>query len=823
MAYVLLLLLFDMTQDISVALRVLRKRPGASAVVVLTLALGIAVNATFFTFFNGMILHPLPFEDPDGLVYLSESQPKLGKSRQEISVPNLRDWQAESNVFEAIAPYANRSFNLHTEEDPERVRGTRISSTLFPLLGIGPALGRNFTDEDDRLGAAEVALISHTMWQRRFDAAPSVLGRTIHLNERVHEVVGVMPAGFRFENFSEVWTPLRLDPKATARDNRWLTAIARLRPGVIAEIAQVEMGLIGEPLEARYPETNTGWNVRVRPLRDAWLPPVTQLSSYIQQAAVFFVLLIVCANVANLMLAQTTARRQETALRAALGAGRARLVRQFLTESTILALTAGVVGTILALWGVVWIKELVLVPIPYWLHFELDAATLAYSLIVTLSAGLAFGLMPALRGTSIDLYDALKAGGSGRIDDGASGSRLRSLLVVSQFAMSLVLLVGALLMVKSIVRIQNVDVGYETERVFTLRLSVTGESYQESGRRAQFLNEALERISTLNTVEAVGGVNYLPSSRSGYQRVHLEAEGQVAERGEERFATYHTITEGYLRSLEIPLTDGRDFTPEEIAGGRDVAILGASLAEQLWPTENAAKAEQAIGRRIRLVREGESPWLRVVGVVRDVEPAYQFAGLDSWPETQLDVPYGQDPAPMVSLAVRTKTDPALAAPVVREALLTADSSVPVFDVLTMKRLLDVVQWVPILWSQQFSLFAGVAWVIAAMGVYAVTAYSVSRRNREMGIRIALGAGPIEILGLVVRQGMVLGVIGVAVGLAGAIPLTQLLSSLLYEVSASDPTVFVGVTVMLILVAALASYIPARRAASVDPAVVLRAE
>ncbi len=638
MAYVLLLLWSDMTQDISVAFRVLRKRPGASAVVILTLALGIAVNATFFTFFNGMILHPLPFEDPEGLVYLSESQPKLGKSRQEISRPNLRDWQEESSVFAAIAPYANRSFNLHTEEDPERVRGTKISSSLFPLLGVGPVLGRNFTEEDDRPGAAEVALISHTMWQRRFDAAPAVLGRTVHLDERVHEVVGVMPPEFRFENFSEVWTPLRLDTRDTARDNRWLTAIARLTPGVTAEKAQVEMGLIGERLEARYPETNVGWNVRVRPLRDAWLPPVTQLSSYIQQAAVFFVLLIVCANVANLMLAQATARRQETALRAALGAGRARLVRQFLTESTILAIIAGVLGTILALWGVVWVKELVLVPIPYWLHFELDAATLAYSLIVTLSAGLAFGLVPALRGTSIDLYDALKSGGSGRTEDGTRGSRLRSLLVVSQFAMSLVLLVGALLMVKSIVRIQNVDVGYETERVLTLRMSLTGESYREAGRRSRFLNDALERISGINTVEAVGGVNYLPSSRNGYERVHLEAEGQVRERGEERFATYHSITEGYLESLEIRLSAGRDFTPEEIAGGRDVAILGASLAEQLWPTE---KAGQAIGRRIRLVREGESPWLRVVGVVRDVEPAYQFAGLDSWPETQLYVPYGR--------------------------------------------------------------------------------------------------------------------------------------------------------------------------------------
>jgi putative ABC transport system permease protein len=366
-------------------------------VVILTLALGIGVNATFFTFFNGMILHPLPFEDPGRLVYLSESQPKLGKSRQEISTSNLRDWQDESRVFEAIAPYVNRSYNLHTEENPERVQGTSVSSSLFPLLGIEPILGRNFTKEEDRPGGAEVALIGYTIWQRRFAADPNVLGRTIHLNDRVHEVVGVMPPGFRFENFSEVWTPLGLDPRDTDRDNRWLTAIARLRSGSTVEEAQAEMTLIGERLEARYPETNKGWSVRVRALRDAWLPPVTQLSSYIQQAAVFFVLLIVCANVANLMLAQATTRRQETALRAALGAGRMRLVRQFLTESTILASAAGFAGTILALWGVVWVKELVLVPIPYWLHFQLDASTLAYALVITLTAGLVFGLVPALR------------------------------------------------------------------------------------------------------------------------------------------------------------------------------------------------------------------------------------------------------------------------------------------------------------------------------------------------------------------------------------------------------------------------------------------
>jgi putative ABC transport system permease protein len=318
-------------------------------------------------------------------------------------------------------------------------------------------------------------------------------------------------------------------------------------------------------------------------------------------------------------------------------------------------------------------------------------------------------------------------------------------------------------------------------------------------------------------VEAVGAVNFLPSSRNGYQMAYLEPEGQVTEPGEERFATYHTITEDYLGTLEIPLTEGRTFTAQEISEGGNIVMLGASLADQLWP------GEAAIGRRLRLVRGEAGPWLSVVGVVRDVEPAYQFAGLDTWPKTQLYVPYGQDPAPMVSLAVRTESDPAQAVPAVREALRGADPSVPVFDVFTMDRLLDVVQWVPILWSQQFSLFAGIALVIAALGVYGVTAYSVSRRNREMGIRIALGAGPKEILGLVLRQGLLLGAIGVALGLAGGIPLTQFMTSMLYEVSATDPTIFVGVTLILALVAALASYVPARRAASVDPVDVLRSE
>jgi putative ABC transport system permease protein len=803
-------------QDIGFAVRVIRKRPGASAVIVLTLALGISVNTTFFTFFNGMILHPLPFEDPERLVSIRESQPKLGKSRQPISAPNFRDWQEENHVFEGMEPFVDRNFNLHTEDNPERVQGTSVSHTLFPLLGIEPILGRNFRQEEDRPGGPRVALISHAVWQKRFESDPAVVGKTILLDDRVHEVVGVMPPGFRFQNFSEVWTPLALDPNDGQRDRRWLAAIARLAPEVTVGQAQAEMTLIGERLEARYPESNTGWNVRVRALRDAWLPPVTQFSSYAQQAAVFFVLLIVCANVANLMLAQASARRQESALRAALGAGRMRLVRQFLTESTILALAAGVVGTILALWGIEWVKSIVLVPIPYWLHFELDQTALVFSLGIALAAGILFGLVPALRGSGGELNDALKAGG-GRSGDASSGNRLRNLLVVSQFAMSLILLVGALLMIKSFVKLQEVDVGYNTDQVLTMRLSLTGETYRGEGRRLQFLNEAVTRVTGLAGVEAAGVVNYLPASRGGYEVAYFEVEGRVSPPGEERSASYHTISTTYLETLEISVITGRAFTPNEVIRGGEVVLLSEGLAEELWP------GQDPLGQRIRIVEGEPGSWLTVVGIVSDVAPAYQIAGLDDWPKEQLYVPYGRDPEPMVMLAVRTSSHPGQVTPAVREQLRALDPTVPVFDIFTMGRLLDVIQWVPRLWTQQFSLFAAIALFIAAMGVYGVTAYSVSRRTREMGIRIALGAQPREILGLVIRQALVLGIVGVVVGLAGALPMSRLLSRLLYGVSANDPVVFGGVALLLAVVSVLSGYWPARRAARVDPVVALRTE
>lgn len=805
-----------LAQDLGYAFRVIRSRPVPSTVIVLTLALGIGINTMFFSSFYSMILRPMPFEKPEQLVELSEAQPKLGMNQESISPRNLQDWQQENRVFEAIAPFVTLNFNVYALDNPERVGGARISASLFPLLGIQPILGRNFTAQEDRFGGPPVVLLGHSVWERRFKSDPHVVGQTLYVDDRLHEVVGVMPPGFAFQNFSEIWTPLALDPNDDQRDHRWLQAVARLRPGITVDSAQTAMTLIGKRLELRYPASNTGWNVRVLPLRDAWLPSSAQLGAVAQQSSVTFVLLMVCANVANLMMALATSRRHEIALRFALGAGRARLIRQFLTESTVLAVLGGALGTVLAVYGLDWMKSLVLVPIPYWMRLEIDGPVLIFSLGITVLTGLLFGILPALRGSGFNLADALKAGG-GRSGELSGSAGLRNLLVVGQFALSLILVVGTLLMVKSLLRLQKVDVGYNTRSVLTMRLSLSGDSYRDPQRRMNFVNEAARRIAGIANIEAVGAVNHLPASRSGFDRVSFEIEGEVRQIGEQRFASYHTITAAYLQALEIPLAQGRTFTEEEVRDGRDVALVNRFLARELWP------GMDPLGRRIRLSRGKTGPWLRVVGIVNDVEPAYQIGGVDRWPKTQIYVPYGWDPAPMITLVARSRSDPSLAAMPVRGELQRLDQGVPIYDLLTLDHVLKMVQWVPRLWSQSFSLFGALALLVAAMGSYAVTSYSVSRRTREMAIRIALGAEPKNILRHIVRQGLLTGLAGVALGLAGALPSCRFLATLLYDVSPNDPLVFGGVAFFMLVVAMLAAYLPARRAADVDPAVMLRSE
>ena len=536
-----------------------------------------------------------------------------------------------------MAPFVQLTFDLRSNDEPERVRGAAVSAGLFPMLGIHPGIGRHLLVEEDRPAARPVALISHAVWQRRFGADPGILSRTIYLNERPYEIVGVMPAGFKFPHFAEIWTPLALDPNDLQRDRRRLDVIARLAPGVTTARAQEEMTAIARRLAERYPGTNEGWSVRLRTLRDAWLPPVTRFSALAQQVQVAFVLLIACANVANLMLARAGARRNEIALRSALGAGRRRLVRQFLTEGVVLALLGGAVGTAVAMWGDTWLRALVQIPIPYWLSFEFDRTAFIFALGVTLVAGIGFSLVPALRYSGPNLAEALKTGG--RIGETTSGNRLRHFLVTAQFIMSAILLVGALLMITSFRRVTQAPSGYRSDRVLTLRISLNGEQYRDPQRRVVFLSNATEQIGAVPGVVAAGAASYLPASSAGYEAVQIEADGQERTRDETRIATRQAVTGRYLDTLEIPLLEGRQFSPPEIDGGADVVLVGERLARRLWP------GTTAIGHRIRIVQGQPGPWLTIVGTVGDVQPPYQVGGLDAWPRDQSVRPVRVEPGP----------------------------------------------------------------------------------------------------------------------------------------------------------------------------------
>ncbi len=819
--------MFGVLQDAKGLFVAMRQRPGLYAVIVGTLALGIGVNTTFFTFFNGMVLRPLPFAAPDRLVAIHETQARVKRTQRPASAANLRDWQTGSRAFASIGAYVQRSVDLHSTTHPERVTSAKVSASLFPTLGVAPALGRTFLSDEDRPDGRPVALIGDAIWERRFSRDPRVLGRTIYLDNRPHEIVGVMPAGFRFPHVADVWTPLALDPADTDRGRRWIDVVARLAPGTSLAQAQADVAGIADRLARAYPGTNDGWSVRVRGLRDAWLPPVTRYSSVAQQISVAFVLLIACANVATLMLARAAARRYEVALKAALGATRGRLIRQFLTEGLVLAALGGALGTAAAFWGDTWMRGLVQVRIPYWLRFELDARALIFALCITALTGIAFSLVPALRHSKADASEVLRA--AGRTGDAAGGNGLRRLLVIAQFALSAILLVGASLMIRSFLRVEQMPVGYRTDHVLTASLSLSGDAYAHPAQRVAFVHKMRDRVASLAPVVSADVVTYLPASRAGYAAVAFDVDGEVTERDEVRTATRHDMTAGYFDTAGIPLIDGRTFTPEEIEQGRDVVMVSQRLAARAWPTG------QVIGRRLRLRESGSGSapasgpasglgqWLTVIGVVGDVEPAYQIGGLDQSPREQLYLPYGRDAAALLTVVVHTRSEPAELAPDVRAALQALDPTVPVYDVLTLAQVLQVVNWVPRLWSQLFSLFGALALLMAAAGTYSVSAYAVSRRTREIGIRLALGARRGGILALVLKDALIVCALGSLIGLAAALPLGTLLARLLYGVDARDPLIFGGVALLLAGVSLAAASVPAHRASRLSPTHALRTD
>ncbi|HEX8190085.1 MAG TPA: ABC transporter permease [Pyrinomonadaceae bacterium] len=800
-------------QDLRYGVRALRKQPGFSLVVVLTLAIGIGANSTIFSFANGVLLRPLPYADPERLVLLDETAPKRNVNSMGVSFPNFLDWRAQNRVFEDIAAYTEGTYTLVGGGEPEQIRGAGVSSGLFEILGVAPALGRAISPEEDRPGSETVVVLGHGLWQRRFGSEPGIVGRTISVNNRPHTVVGVMPPGFKFPEVADLWVPLALDTQRWTRNDHGLGAIARLKPGVSLGHAAAEMEAIALRVEEQNPVTNEGLSVGVTDLRAGLVGGYRQ-SILILLGVVGFVLLIACVNVANLLLARASSRRREVSIRVALGAGRWRIFRQLITESLVLSAAGGALGLILALWGLQLLLTAVPVELPFWMKFDLDGRVLAFTAAVSLLTGVVFGAAPALQASKVDLNATLKEGGRSDGHAGAGMRRLRSLLVVGEVALSLVLLVGAGLMMRSFLRLQQVDVGVNPDHVLTMTVPLPSAKYRELERRSAIFQQLVGRVRALPGVREVGAVSNLPLSGSLWGR-SLTVEGRpVLSVGEAPMINHCVVAPGYFRAMGIPLLTGRDFAEADAQDATKVTVVDERLARTFWP------GESPLGKRVRFgPPESNEPWHTVVGVVGEV----RHERPDAATRMSVYIPHQQAPVRQMTLAVRTGGDPAGLAAAVRSQVRELDPDQPVTDVRTMEEVLTSAIWQPRLHAILFGVFAAVALALASVGIYGVMSYAVTQRTHEIGIRIALGAGPRDIVRLVVGHGLALTLVGVALGAASAFALTRVMTSLLFEVSAADPATFAANVALLTAVSLVACYIPARRATRVDPLVALRYE
>ncbi len=803
------------TQDLRFAFRNLRKNPAFTAIAALTLALGIGTNTTIFSVVEGILIKPFPFADPDRLVVLYETQLRRDIDNAAPSYQNVLDWQRRATAFEGMAVVTYRSAVLTDGEEPERLLGGVVSWNLFPLLGMHPALGRQFREDDDRPGAEGVVLIGHDLWLRRYNGDPTVIGRVIPINTKPHTIVGVMPPGFRFPQNQDLWIPVAPVYHDVPRENRGFSTFARLKPGVGIARADAELAGVARQLAAEYPAANERWEAAVRPLAAELIEDEVQLIVLTMMGAVTFVLLIACANVANLLLARATARQREIAIRVALGAGRWRIVRQLLTESVVVALIGGVGGVLLAFWG----AELIWKGIPpedsppYYITWSIDLATMLYTLAVSVLVGIIFGLAPALEATKGNLQESLKEGGRGS-GAGAKRNRLRSGLVVAEVALSLILLVGASLFVRSFLNAMGASGGFDTGPLMTLRVFMPGDQYVGASPKARRVEDLVRRLEALPGVAAATASNTIPLSGGG-SGGPIAIEGKPLEPGTEPRIFWTGVTAHWLRTLAVPLTAGRDFTDREAAESSRVAIINQTMARRFWPDA------EPLGRRFRFTTDTAIGWVTVIGVIPDIHNS-DLDDQDRDPGAYLPYPYLATPNTGLMIRV-TGGSPAAVTAAARQAIRAADPGLPVFQVQTMELLRRLGFWQYKLFGWMFSIFGAVALALAAVGVYGVLAYSVAQRTQEIGVRVALGARARDVLGLVVGHGVRLALLGVGLGLLGAFAVTRVLVSVLFEVSPSDPLSFTAVALFLVGVAIVASYVPARRATKVDPMVALRYE
>ncbi len=818
----------SLTQDLRIALRAFARNPGFALAAVLSLAIGIGANTAIFSVANALLLRPLPYRDANRLVILWNRSPGLDILQDWFSTAQYLDIKNGHHGFAEVAIASGGNDNLTGEGEPERVGTVRGSSNLLPMLGAQAISGRLFLPDDDAPGRAATAVLSYGMWARRYGSDPRMLGKSITINGQSYEVVGILPKSFALPHEvlptlygpeqPDVFLPFPLGPRAAGvRTHEDYNILGKLKPGVSVAQAQAEMDTITARLRRDYPESyppNGGLTFGIVPLLEQVVGDVRR-ALLVLLISVGFVLLIACANVANLLLSRAVARQQEIAIRAALGASRGRIIRQLLTESSLLSLCGGALGVIFCFWSVKWIHVLGTKSIPRLADVGIDGRVLLFTLVLCIFAGIFFGLAPALRVSRIDLNSTLKDAGRGSAGTSAvwgRGNNLRRLLVISELALSVVLLIGAGLLIRSFARLQDVAPGFNPKNVLTFELALNGHRYGDKQTIESTYRQLWPALEQIPGVTSAGGITALPLSQA-FAWTPITVESRTPLPGEKFLNADARIVGGrYFQSMEIPLRSGRFFSERDVPGKTPVVIIDEFMADQLWP------GQEAVGKRIHMV-EAEEPWLTVVGVVERVK----HESLDSDPRIAFYLAQTQYPVRAMTLVLRSRGEPLALPPAVKKALRSIDPDLPMYSVRTMSE-----RVAESLARRRFSmlllgLFAGFALALATIGIYGVMAYLVSQGTREIGIRMALGATEREILRLVVFQGMTLALSGVAIGLVAALIFTRLMRSLLFSINASDPATFCAISGLLTVVALLATYVPAKRAARVDPILCLRAE
>jgi putative ABC transport system permease protein len=815
--------------DLGYGFRSLRKARAFAAGAILVLALGIGANTAIFSVVNTVLLRPLPFHDPQQLVQIWHVPPQTsfpGMKEFAVSAANYLDWTAENHAFQEMAIYAWSSYNLTGKGEPRFVNARNVSSEFFSLLHAEPLLGRAFSRDEDQVGRNHVVILSESLWRNQFGADPGIVGKDITLDGSGYRVIGVMRSKFQFPiasdpaNAVKLWTPLAMtDRERAVRGEHHYAVIGRLRPNVSLQQAQAEMDTISHRLAQEYPADDKGWGAVVKPLREELVGEV-RTPLLVLLGAVALVLLVACANAANLVLARTVSRQKEIAIRSALGASRIRVVRQVICETVVLSVIAGLLGLFVAIFGVKLIVAFLAAKLPRASDIGVDSSVLVFTILVSLCAGILAGLMPALRLSRVNVNDALKQGS--RTSSDAGGTRTRGLLVVSEVALSLMLLIGAGLMIRSLWILRSVDPGLDPHNVLAVDPSIPATAFQQPAQQIAFYRELLDRVRALPGVESVGAIDDLPLEPGGGSNQPIQIEGRpVQAMADQPEVAVRLIAPGYLRTMRIPLLRGRDFGDQDTADSPGAVLVSQSLAQRFWPNENP------IGRHLTMYFLPEKT-REIVGIVGDVKDR----GLNtSEPVATLYLPLGQLHAPALAawrsfplwIVVRTSSQPTAVTSAVTHAIHQLNPELPIAEVTTME------EFVADSLSQQhfnmllLSVFAGIALLLAAVGIYSVLAYTVRRRVREIGIRMALGARSSDVVRMIVSEGMKPTAVGVAIGIAGALALGRFISSLIFGVKPADLATFTTVSLMLIIVSLAASVLPAYRATRVEPVKTLREE